>query len=96
MSLGQGLAERKVWATPELVANLLPFLDLASIKKLAESHRLTRQILGGAFVWNKLMKRTFLGSGNIDVDPECLPKKDDLHLASVHYGLRLRVVIEGI
>ena len=86
MSLGEGLAksnaEKKFWETPELVEKLLHFLDLASTKELAESHRLTRQILQGVFFWNKLIKNTFPEGGNINVDHEQLPREDDLHLAS--------------
>ena len=86
MSLGDGLAEfdaeKKFWATPELVEKLLPFLDLASTKELAEAHQLTRQILGGVLAWNKLIKKTFPKGENINVDQEDLPNEDDLHLAS--------------
>ena len=60
MSLGQDAAEfgaeRKFWATSELVEKLLRHLDLASTKELAASHNMTRQILGRPFHWNKLIK----------------------------------------
>ena len=52
-------AEWKFWRTPELVDKLLTFLDAGSTKLLAESHDLTLQILGQAFNWDKLTKRTF-------------------------------------
>ena len=52
-------AEWKFWRTPELVDKLLTFLDARSTKLLAESHKLTLQILGQAFNWDKLTKRTF-------------------------------------
>ena len=59
MATGKNSAERKFWRTPELVDKLLTFLDAGSTKLLAESHHLTLQILGEAFNWDKLMKRTF-------------------------------------
>ena len=46
-------AEKKFWERPELVENLLLFLDLASTKELAKSHWLTRQILGNVFSWKQ-------------------------------------------
>ena len=72
-----------------MIEKLLSFLDLATTKELAECHRLTRQILGSAFVWKKLIKKTLPGDGNIDVDPEYLPKEDDPHLASVRPKAKL-------
>ena len=48
-----------------MVEHLLPFLDLASTKELAEAHKLTRQILGRALNWDKMIKRTFPASENI-------------------------------
>ena len=60
-------AERMFWGTPELVEKLLPLLDLKPIKQLAVAHKLTRQILGKAFIWNKLIKRIFPRDHNIDV-----------------------------
>ena len=43
----------------ELFEKLLPFLDLAYIKKLAEAHLLTREILGKTYVWGKLVEKIF-------------------------------------
>ena len=45
-------AEKKFWGSPELVEKVLLLLDLASIKEMAEAHKLTRIILGGALVWD--------------------------------------------
>ena len=45
MSIQEFSAEMKFWGTPELIENLLPFLDTSSTKHLAESHKLTRQLL---------------------------------------------------
>ena len=59
MSIQEVSAERKFWGTPELIENLLPFLDAFSTKNLAESHKLTRRILRNSLNWNKLIKRTF-------------------------------------
>ena len=74
--------ERKFWRTPELVEKLLAFLDLASIKELAKSHKLTRQILGNSFVWNRLIKKIFPKDHNIDPDDSNFPEEDDAVLAS--------------
>ena len=54
-------AEDIFWGTPELVEKLLSYLDLTSIKHLAESesHEAIRRILGNAFTWNRLIKRVF-------------------------------------
>ena len=59
MSLQEISAERKFWGTPELIENLLPFLDTSAAQNLAESHKLTRHILTNGLNWNKLIKRTF-------------------------------------
>ena len=50
-----GKAEDIFWVTSELVEELLSYLDLTSIKHLAESHKVTRRILGNAFTWNRLI-----------------------------------------
>ena len=55
------------WRTPELVEKLLPFLDLETTKQLAKAHELTLLILGKAFIWNKLAKRTFPVDENFDL-----------------------------
>ena len=70
---------KQVWGTPELVEKLLLFLDLASIKELSKVHQLTRLILGGAFFWNKLVKKTFPNFIRMD-DDEDVPKDDDVRL----------------
>ena len=55
-------AEEKFWETPELVETLLPFLDVASILRLAQSHFSSKKdslvlgILKRALVWNKLIE----------------------------------------
>ena len=53
-------AEKKYWRLPELVEKLLPFLDLDSIRELAKAHKLTRQILGRALIWNQLINSRIL------------------------------------
>ena len=77
MSSGQSLtefaAEKKFWATPELVEKLLPFLGLPSLKELAQANNLTRKILSGAFVWKKLIEKTFPEDGNRNVDHGQMP-----------------------
>ena len=49
----------RFWGTPELIENLLPFLDPSGTQNLAECHKLTRLILRNGLNWNKLIKRTF-------------------------------------
>ena len=78
--VGRVDAEKKFWATPELVEKLILLLDLESVKQLAKSHKLTRQILGKSFIWNQLIKRIFLKDHNID--PQCIPVEGDAVLAS--------------
>ena len=60
-----------------MVEKLLPFLDLESTKQLAKAHELTLLILGKAFIWNKLAKRTFPVDENFD-----LVEEEDTFLAS--------------
>ena len=52
-------AEKIVLGTPELIEKLLSYLDLLSIKHLAEFHKVTRGILGNTFAWSNVIKRTF-------------------------------------
>jgi len=74
MSLEDGTrrdaAQKRFWRIPELHAKLLTFLDLDSIKNLAEAHEFTRQILGDleTSAWKKLIKRLF--SLELGVDTE--------------------------
>ena len=51
-------AERLFWMTPELVENLLSFLDPASILVLAKTHPLTREVLQSGFNWTRFLKRS--------------------------------------
>ena len=64
MLCGMFEAEKQVWRTPELVDNLLPFLDLQSTLHLAQNHGVTREVLQGSFAWNKLIKRTCVSDQN--------------------------------
>ena len=41
-----------------MVEKLLPFLDLDSTLHLAQTHRVTRELLKKSFVWNKLIRRS--------------------------------------
>ena len=43
-----------------MVEKLLPFLDLDSTLHLAQTHRVTRELLKKSFVWNKLIRRAVL------------------------------------
>ena len=52
-------AQLKFWKMPELVAQLLDFLDPGSILALGQCHQLVLDLLSsGTFTWNKLIKRT--------------------------------------
>ena len=51
-------AERLFWMTPELVENLLSFLDPASILALAKTHPLTREVLQSGFNWTRFLERS--------------------------------------
>ena len=54
------MAEKKFWEIPELVKRLLPFLDVQSTLCLAQTHKLTKNILQGSHAWNKLIRRSCL------------------------------------
>ena len=58
MSYKQSEVEKKFWETPELIDNLLSFLDLKSTLHLARAHKITQNILERTFVWNKLIRRS--------------------------------------
>ena len=52
-------AEKKFWRSPELVEELVSFLDTGSILTLAKCHQLTIDVFNsGNSVWNKLCSRT--------------------------------------
>ena len=46
-----------------MVEMLLPFLDLESTSILAQCQELTRQVLQGSYVWNRLVKSSRLSDG---------------------------------
>ena len=84
MSLEDG-AERKFWETPEFREKLYPYLDLGSMMNLAECHKLTRDSLKKALIWNRLINRTV--PENIYMG-DWWPTKDDEHLASERPRIR--------
>ena len=51
-------AEVMFWMTPELVENLLSFLDPASILVLAKTHPLTREVLQSGINWTRFLERS--------------------------------------
>ena len=52
-------AEKKFWASPELVEELISHLDTGSILTLVKCHQLTLDVLNsGNSAWNKLVSRT--------------------------------------
>ena len=52
-------AEKSFWMTPELMENLLSFLDPASILALAKTHSLTTEVLLSRTIWTKFLERSF-------------------------------------
>ena len=60
-------AERLFWMTPELVENLLSFLDPASILALAEIHPLTTKVMQGGRNWTRFIKRSCLHQAAISL-----------------------------
>ena len=58
MSGGENKAGQKFWGTPELVEKILPFLDLTSTLSLVQSKVMSRKILQGGIVWNRLIRRS--------------------------------------
>ena len=82
-------AEKKFWSTPELAEKLLAHLDLASIKALARCHRLTRQIIGKPFCWNKLSNKTLEGEDILNLSSYTFPREDDMHLAAMRPKIKI-------
>ena len=68
------VAEMKFWRTPELVEKLLPHLNLESTLALAQSHQLTRSLLQGTSIWNKLIRRNCPFA--VKIKPSDLPNPD--------------------
>ena len=50
-------AEKRFWGCPELVENLLPFLDTLSLVRLIQAHRPILDIVLGKTMWKKLIKK---------------------------------------
>ena len=73
------IAVKKFWKIAELVEKLLPYLDLDSIKNLAEFHELTQKIIGKAFVWKKLITRAFPENEKFNLSVGMMPLKDYAH-----------------
>ena len=57
MPLGQCEAAKVFLGTPELVEKLLPYLDLETTFNLAQTHKLTREVLQKRSIWRKLIRR---------------------------------------
>ena len=62
-------AEKKFWETPgpELLENLLHFLDPESTYQLAQAHDLTKTVLQGQFIWNQFIRQSCPRPGSSDV-----------------------------
>ena len=57
MPLRQCEAVKVVLGTTELVEKLLPYLDLETTFNLAQTHKLTREVLQKRSIWRKLIRR---------------------------------------
>ena len=57
MPLGLCEAVKVVLGTTELVEKLLPYLDLETTFNLAQTHKLTREVLQKRSIWRKLIRR---------------------------------------
>ena len=51
-------AEKRFWKSPDLLSQLLPFLDLSSILNLANQLPLIPQLLQRRAIWRDLVGRT--------------------------------------
>ena len=60
-------AQKKFWETPELLENLLHFLDPESTYQLAQAHDLTKTVLQGQFIWNQFIRQSCPRPGSSDV-----------------------------
>ena len=50
--------EHRFWMIPEMIAKLLPFLNLKSTLCLAQAHEETQNVLEGALIFKKLLERS--------------------------------------
>ena len=55
--VGRSEAEGKFWGMPELIEELLLHLNPEATLRLAQAHKMTRDILQGSIVWNNLIRR---------------------------------------
>ena len=100
--------EKKFWKTPELVENLITFLDAESVSELAQVHQLAVQVLQGTQSWNKLVRRTcpYYVHRNIPEELDHATDLDDLFRAwieerffaqriEVHYLAKILKLMEN-
>ena len=100
MFCGQALgAERKFWATPELVENLIFHLDLGSTLQLAQVHTLTLEILEGSRCqWEKLVRRNCphdLTNADLEETPALLQERVEVVRLLAHFLLSLDISLTG-
>ena len=65
-------AAKKFWGCPELMENLLSFLDTFSIISLAKAHKPVLDIILGKTVWNKLVNKICHDMAWYQVKHSCL------------------------
>ena len=69
-------AEKRFWKSPDLLSQLLPFLDLSSILNLANQLPLIPQLLQRRAIWRDLVGRT-IDLINIDVKIDQVEEYDE-------------------
>ena len=58
--------ENRIWRSPDLVAQLIPFLDLASILALATVQPLVLNLLERSFIWKNLIRRSAISENELE------------------------------
>ena len=57
-----GLAEKMFWRSPQLVDNLINFLDVESVAELAKANQFTAELLESSKkTWGELVQRSLCG-----------------------------------
>ena len=58
--------ENRFWRSPDLVAQLIPFLDLSSILALATVQPLVLNLLQRSFIWKNLIRRSAISENELE------------------------------
>ena len=60
------VVENRFWRSPDLVAELIPFLDVSSILALATVQPLVLSLLQRSFIWKSLIRRSTIGENELE------------------------------